>query len=152
MRAGPVLLGAFLLISCASAPLGPGWTYRTNYGVGDPDRPIALYGWPETLAVLALECDKARRGVQLVSLDVAPFAGPRPLTVRAGRARWTGSETLEPPDAVTVARALLPLDHAVLDAFARGAPMHIERADGRLDLESGPVPIRTIRECRRLAG
>jgi hypothetical protein len=142
--------GLLLLAGCATAGPGPGWSYRTNYGVGDPDRPIAVYGWPETLASFALECDVDRRALLLVGLDVTPFTGSRPITVAARRAIWTGSEIADPPDLIATSQTLIPLDHLVVDAVAAGAPIRLRTGEGTSVLKSGPAPVRVARECRAL--
>jgi len=151
---------AATVAGCASGPRPAtvpdeadyGWTYRTSYGIGDPERPIAIYGPPESAALLILECDPAARLLHLLMIDVDPFEGMRPIVISAHGAVWLGQQRLEQPDGSTIARASIPLGHAVLDSVAAArTPIVIEAGGGRSALRADPVAARVVRECRAAA-
>ncbi|HEX8525348.1 hypothetical protein [Allosphingosinicella sp.] len=142
---------AALLAGCASvSPPAEelSWYYRDGYGTGDPERPIGLYGLPETSAFYIFECVPHERALEIISVDVEEFAGARPIAVRVGNAEWRGVERMDPPDGQAMSRASIPLGHPVLDAVAAGrGPIRVD--GGRLS--GGEVPARVVRECRALA-
>jgi len=145
---------ALLLAACATTRPMPDdhrWYYRDSYGTAaDADQPIGLYGPPETSALYILECRRAERAIALVSVDVEPFEGSRPLGLRVGRARWSGEERMGNSDGYDMSRAMVPLDHPVFDAIAAGrGPIRVVHPAGTAPLPGGEVPARVVRECRR---
>ena len=150
-------MAAALLASCAATTKQPVWReppsqwgYKTDSGVGLKDGPMALYGPPETLAYLTLSCDRAAGALELATLDSDLFEGDRPIAMEAGGVRWSGTERLDPPDLVAVARASIPLDHPVVGALAQGAtPLIISGASGKpSSIPNDALIGRVIRECR----
>ena len=142
-------MAGLMLAACATSPGADelSWYYRTSYVSGEPERPIGLYGLPETSPDYVLECAPQERSIHFVSIDIV-FEGSRPIAIAAGRARWTGTEHADPPDVYATSRAVIPLSSPVWDAVERGRPIHIIGPDGTGVLEGGPIPARVVRECR----
>ncbi|WP_439533674.1 hypothetical protein [Polymorphobacter sp.] len=136
-----------LLAGCtATAPETSGWIYRTSLGeAGEAERPIALFGPSETIADVILEC--RRDGLALVVVESDMVEGARPIRLGAGRARFAGTERLDPEDAVPTATTLVPRTDPLLAALAAGAALRVDSATGHFTLPGGAVPARVAREC-----
>ena len=146
-------VAAAALTGCAThlvqmGGVGYDWNYRTNYGVGDSERPIGIYGPPETAAVYILECVPTKRSIEFISLEVEPFEGTRPISLSSARATWRGDEAMDPPDLQAMSRATIPLDHPIFDEIAKGAAIGVIALDGVDKLAGGAIPARVVRECR----
>lgn len=143
-----VTLGLALLAGCALTPRSgeaSRWLYRT----ADAGQPMALYGPPESEAFLVLECLRPERAIAFRTVDVEPFAGTRPITIRIGTARFVGAEQLEPGEGMAISRSLIPLAHAVVDELARGrGPLIVGAAGRRGRVPGGDVLVRLVAACR----
>jgi|GEM_PF-2669633 len=154
LRTSGAAAATLLAAACATTTQMPAdyrWFYRDSYGAaGAAGEPIALYGPPETSALYVFECHSAARAIGIVSVDVEPFEGSRPLGLRVGRARWSGEERMSDGDGQELSRAMVPLDHPVLDEIAAGrGPIRIVHPQGVAPLPAGEPPARVVGECRR---
>lgn len=153
-RAGVASVLGLVIAGCATAPAGdvPQWYSAAGDGTGAEKGPTALWGLPSTLAFHALRCNARERTLKFEDIEVEAFEGGRPVRVEAGGEVWSGEERMEPADAVPGSSFGLPIDHPVVSAIARGAPMRISGSSGSLELSS-PGPVRSVvRECRSKAG
>lgn len=129
------------------------WTYKPNSGVGLDDGPMALFGFPYTLASAIFSCAPAVNALEFATLDSDIFEGTRLLAIDAGGVRWSGHEQLDPPDAVAVARAFIPLGHPLIPALENGAgTLIVSRAGAVGHVPNHPIIRRLIEECRAKTG
>ena len=145
----PALLIALLLAGCAGT--GERLSWHLDTAETAPAAPVALYGRAESEADLVLECLPAARAIAFRTVDVDPFEGTRPIRIRVGLARFEGSERLEAPDGIPIARAVVPIDAPVVAALAEGrSPIAITvgRRTGRIP--NGPEVARMVRDCRAM--
>lgn len=150
VAAAALLLG-LAVAGCATVGPGPrlGWTYKPDSGTGAADGPLALFGEPETMAFNVLRCNAPERLLEFEDIEAEPFEGGRPIRFEAGGQVWSGEERMEPPDAVPVSVARLPLDHPLVSALERGAaPLRVTMQVGTMELPNHRAVRRMIRECR----
>lgn len=151
-----------LLGACATNRAEPGtwresdfsWSYKKDSGVGGDDGPLALYGPPETLASHIFACDKSGPALEFAEIEGNIYEGKRPISIEARGTRWSGTEQLDPPDAVPVSRASIPLSHPLVDALVEGgSPIVIRSGTEQIyRLPNHPFVGRVIQECRAAAG
>jgi hypothetical protein len=143
------LVGALLVSFAAGrASSQVAWSYKADDGRGPASGPLALWSKPETMAFNVLRCNARERLLEFEDIEAEEFAGGRPIRFEAGGRTWVGEERMEPPDGVPVSVARLPLDHPVVTAIARGAPIRISGTAGTFLLPNHRVVRRVIRECR----